>query len=94
MQQECLSYDSVHWEIQENFLMTAQPSKAERPATHEDANLLLRLYELRREEKLRKARLNLRSFSFFHFMRTTCARFCSVTVVATPLALFNARGLL
>jgi L-rhamnose mutarotase len=36
--------------------MTAQPSKAERPATHEDANLLLRLYELRREEKLRKAR--------------------------------------
>jgi L-rhamnose mutarotase len=36
--------------------MTAQPSKTERPATHEDANLLLRLYELRREEKLRKAR--------------------------------------
>ena len=36
--------------------MTAQPSKADRPATHEDANLLLRLYELRREEKLRKAR--------------------------------------
>jgi L-rhamnose mutarotase len=36
--------------------MTAQSSKAERPATHEDANLLLRLYELRREEKLRKAR--------------------------------------
>jgi L-rhamnose mutarotase len=36
--------------------MSAQPSKAERPATHEDANLLLRLYELRREEKLRKAR--------------------------------------
>ena len=36
--------------------MTAQPSKAERPATYEDANLLLRLYELRREEKLRKAR--------------------------------------
>jgi L-rhamnose mutarotase len=36
--------------------MTAQPSKTERPATYEDANLLLRLYELRREEKLRKAR--------------------------------------
>ena len=31
--------------------MTAQPSKAAKPATHEDANLLLRLYELRREEK-------------------------------------------
>ncbi len=26
------------------------------PATHEDANLILRLYELRREEKLRAAR--------------------------------------
>jgi L-rhamnose mutarotase len=36
--------------------MTAQPSKTERPATYEDANLLLRLYELRREDKLRKAR--------------------------------------
>ena len=32
------------------------PSKAERPATYDDANLLLRLYELRREEKLRQAR--------------------------------------
>lgn len=31
-------------------------SQAQRPATHEDANLLLRLYELRREEKMRKAR--------------------------------------
>ena len=29
----------------------ASPSKAERPATYEDANLLLRLYELRREDK-------------------------------------------
>lgn len=26
------------------------------PATYEDANLILRLYELRREEKLRQAR--------------------------------------
>ena len=34
----------------------ATPSKNETPATYEDANLLLRLYELRREEKLRKAR--------------------------------------
>jgi hypothetical protein len=34
----------------------ASPSKAERPATYDDANLLLRLYELRREEKLRQAR--------------------------------------
>ena len=34
----------------------ATPSKAERPATYDDANLLLRLYELRREEKLRQAR--------------------------------------
>ena len=34
----------------------ASPSKAERPATYEDANLLLRLYELRREDKLRQAR--------------------------------------
>jgi hypothetical protein len=31
-------------------------SQAQRPATHEDANLLLHLYELRREEKMRKAR--------------------------------------
>ena len=31
-------------------------SKIRRRATYEDANLLLRLYELRREEKLRKAR--------------------------------------
>jgi hypothetical protein len=34
----------------------ATPSKAESPATYDDANLLLRLYELRREEKLREAR--------------------------------------
>jgi hypothetical protein len=31
-------------------------SHDQRPATHEDANLLLRLYDLHREEKLRKAR--------------------------------------
>ena len=36
--------------------MAATTSKVQRPATYEDANLLLRLYELRREEKLRKAR--------------------------------------
>ena len=36
--------------------MARTKSKAERPATHEDANLLLRLYELRREERMRKAR--------------------------------------
>ena len=36
--------------------MAATISKVERPATYEDANLLLRLYELRREERLRKAR--------------------------------------
>ena len=34
----------------------ASPSKAERPATYDDAKLLLRLYELRREDKLRQAR--------------------------------------
>jgi hypothetical protein len=34
----------------------ATPSKAETQATYDDANLLLRLYELRREEKLRQAR--------------------------------------
>jgi hypothetical protein len=34
----------------------ATASKAETPATYDDANLLLRLYELRREEKLRQAR--------------------------------------
>ena len=34
----------------------ATPSKADMPATYDDANLLLRLYELRREEKLRQAR--------------------------------------
>jgi hypothetical protein len=34
----------------------ATPSKAETPATYDDANLLLRLYELRREEKMRQAR--------------------------------------
>ncbi|MGI8988279.1 MAG: DUF4760 domain-containing protein [Bryobacteraceae bacterium] len=28
----------------------------EKPASHDDANLILRLYELRREERLRKAR--------------------------------------
>jgi hypothetical protein len=28
----------------------------QKPATHEDAQLILRLYELRREEKMRKAR--------------------------------------
>jgi hypothetical protein len=36
--------------------MASTPSKAQQPATYEDANLLLRLYELRREEKLRAAR--------------------------------------
>jgi hypothetical protein len=36
--------------------MASMPSKSQRPATYEDANLLLRLYELRREEKLRTAR--------------------------------------
>jgi hypothetical protein len=34
----------------------ATPSKGETQATYDDANLLLRLYELRREEKLRQAR--------------------------------------
>jgi len=36
--------------------MAATASKAETPATYEDATLLLRLYELRREDKLRQAR--------------------------------------
>jgi len=36
--------------------MASMPSRAQRPATYDDANLLLRLYELRREEKLRAAR--------------------------------------
>ena len=36
--------------------MAATISRVERPATYEDANLLLRLYELRREERLRNAR--------------------------------------
>src|SRR5258708_2817486 len=36
--------------------MASTTSKAQRPATYEDANLLLRLYELRREDKLRQAR--------------------------------------
>jgi len=36
--------------------MTPTTSKAQRPATYEDANLLLRLYDLRREDKLRQAR--------------------------------------
>jgi len=36
--------------------MPVTRSKVPRRATYEDANLLLRLYELRREERLRKAR--------------------------------------
>ena len=36
--------------------MASKTSQMQRPATHEDANLILRLYELRREEKLRQAR--------------------------------------
>lgn len=36
--------------------MSATTSRLPTPATYEDANLLLRLYELRREEKLRQAR--------------------------------------
>lgn len=36
--------------------MAATASKAESPATYEDAHLVLRLYELRREEKMRQAR--------------------------------------
>jgi hypothetical protein len=36
--------------------MASMPSKSQRPATYDDANLLLRLYELRREDKLRAAR--------------------------------------
>jgi hypothetical protein len=36
--------------------MAATTSKVQAPATYEDANLLLRLYELRREDKLRQAR--------------------------------------
>src|SRR5579872_3525093 len=36
--------------------MASTPSRTQRPATYEDANLLLRLYDLRREEKLRAAR--------------------------------------
>ena len=36
--------------------MAATKSKLQRPATYEDTNLLLRLYELRREERMRKAR--------------------------------------
>jgi hypothetical protein len=36
--------------------MAATTFQVQRPATYEDVNLLLRLYELRREEKLRKAR--------------------------------------
>lgn len=34
----------------------AGPLKAGKPATYDDANLLLRLYELRRDERLRQAR--------------------------------------
>ena len=37
-------------------MAAATVSKIERPATYEDAHLLLRLYELRREERLRNAR--------------------------------------
>jgi len=36
--------------------MASKTSQMQRPATHEDANLILRLYDLRREEKLRQAR--------------------------------------
>ena len=36
--------------------MAATVSRAESPATYDDANLVLRLYELRREDKLRQAR--------------------------------------
>jgi hypothetical protein len=36
--------------------MASPLSKVQQPATYEDANLLLRLYELRREDKLRTAR--------------------------------------
>ncbi len=36
--------------------MASMPSQSQRPATHDDANLLLRLYELRREDKMRAAR--------------------------------------
>ena len=36
--------------------MASTPSKMQQPATYDDANLLLQLYELRREEKLRTAR--------------------------------------
>ena len=36
--------------------MAGTTSHVARRATHEDANLLLRLYEIRREERLRKAR--------------------------------------
>jgi hypothetical protein len=34
----------------------AMPSRSQTPATYEDANLLLRLYELRRDDKMRAAR--------------------------------------
>jgi hypothetical protein len=36
--------------------MPAKKSKSRRPATYEDATLLLRLYELRRDDKMRTAR--------------------------------------
>ena len=36
--------------------MASKTSQLQRPATHEDANLILRLFELRREEKMRQAR--------------------------------------
>jgi hypothetical protein len=44
------------FKIGEDIQMAATTSQVQRHATYEDANLLLRLYELRREEKLRKAR--------------------------------------
>lgn len=36
--------------------MASIPAKSQQPATYDDANLLLRLYELRRDDKLRVAR--------------------------------------
>jgi hypothetical protein len=36
--------------------MAIRDSKVKKHATHEDANLLLRLYDIRREERMRKAR--------------------------------------
>ena len=42
--------------------MPVTRSKVPRRATYEDANLLLRLYELRREERLRKAGVVFKNF--------------------------------